>query len=372
MRISELAAREDYQAILSRTLAAAWSQQSGREVRVSFDAAAPGQRWRVQPLLSFYFTPDVAAVARRFMADGFRYASIWWRVAPQLALGTALATRAGLTLTSQPAFVVDPPIEGADHVVILPGNRRIRFFDFAAGATRVVLKDGFDDGAMRTEIDLRGGGRVGPFVPITASADDARWFQERIVEGYSLSRCPPWLPAKRLQERALRTLETWTAGQATEADPAPYAAGLATAIAAGLDRLRQRFVVQADADLFQALADRAAGVQRLKLGPTHGDCQPGNILIDRRGTTVVFTDWEFHGRRSTAYDRLVMTLRARWPDGLSQRLPADPRGALFLLEDVLRAVESAESGPFTAAPTMLTTLLSEAAAWLRRPARGAA
>ena len=57
---------------------------------------------------------------------------------------------------------------------------------------------------------------------------------------------------------------------------------------------------------------------RLLTALTHGDFQPGNMLVD--GNKVWLIDWEYSGRRQVGYDALVYALRSRFPDGLAARM----------------------------------------------------
>ena len=90
MRLSELRAREDLDAILQRTLARDFSERLGQPVTVT--AGGTGQRWLVQPTLSAFYTRGICAAARRHLRDDFRWTPVRRRIPAQFALGTALAS----------------------------------------------------------------------------------------------------------------------------------------------------------------------------------------------------------------------------------------------------------------------------------------
>lgn len=381
MRISEMTGREDYQTILVETLRSDWAVQHGLDVSIVFDAEAPGQAWCVQPWLSAYYTPDVNRRARRFLADHVRYTRVRSRVVPQMVLGTTVASWAGLKLSGQVAFRVSPAIPNARATLILPGNQRLRFFDFERGITRVVLKKGFHPSSMNTEIAVRGSGEVGPYPPITRHSGDARWFEEPVLEGYTLARCPPWLPARRLELRALDALEAWAAARSELRPAEPYVRGLEEKVEVFVATLERRFALRDTvAAALVLLAPLAMELGQIPVGPSHGDCQAGNILIQRDGQHTTFIDWEFYGLRSRWYDRLVLGLGARWPGGLGERVRAFVGGhargsvlaalrlelmwrrrvcALFLLEELVWCLGAAAAGPFAAPPENLAILLGE-------------
>jgi hypothetical protein len=357
LRISELDAREDHDAIAARTLTDAWERQYGQQFRVSFGRHGRGQQWRQQNLLSAWITSSAGPEVRRFLADSFRHTQVKHRQVPQWLAGTALASRVGLAVTSRSVFTVDPALPDTHNLLILPGNRRIRFFDFGSGKSRVALKDGFDDTAMSTELGVRGGGQVGPFPPILRSGSG--WFEEDIIDGLTLSRCPPRLDRATIDEVALARLEAWGARSAESVDTASYIDSqveVVTALAEGRLALPKN------------LAETVSAIQsQTVIQDSHGDCQPGNIIIEQDGSNPLFIDWEYHGRRSRHYDRVVFGTGLRWPANLSERLRkhdyyvagassatlndlpgGEARRALIvtaLLEDVVWRLKTWKSGP---------------------------
>lgn len=323
MRLHELRAREDIDGIVVRTLERAWSLELGRSFRVE-PGAAGEQRWRVQPLLSGYFVEGIASAPRRFLRDQFRHTPVWRRRLPQYLLGTALASRVGLRLTGPVAFSVTPAIPGAEERLVVPGNRRLRMFDFASGRSRVVLKDGFSRAAIEREVAVRGSGAVGPFIPITRSDVAEGWFEEPIFDGYALPRCPPWFSQRALGQRALELLEAWSGEATREVDARRYAEGLAERLRGALlgdERAPKGRVKEKTLRRLDELVARATGTALLT-SRSHGDFQPGNVLVSRDGERVLLTDWEYSGERSVDYDRLVWGLGSRTGRDLGRELRA--------------------------------------------------
>lgn len=327
MRISEMRAREDLDAIVRATLARDFSEQLGRPVAVT--ARGPGQRWLVQPLLSAFYTPQISGVARRHLRDDFRYSPVPLRVVPQFALGTALASAPGLRLAGRTAFFVDPPVHGAADLLIMPGNRRVRVFDFARRVCRVLLKEGFGPRVMETEVAVRGGPTGGPFPPITQAAPDLSWFEEPLVAGRVLPRLPPWTPARPLEARALAALAAFTRPSRRTVGAASHLEPLLTRVALAAAEVTARYGAAAasPAAYASALAEVAAIPGELDVATTHGDLQPGNILVTHGGKDVLILDWEHSGTRLADYDALVLGLRSRAAHGLGARVLAFVSGA---------------------------------------------
>ena len=122
---------------------------------------------------------------------------------------------------------------------------------------------------------------------------------------------------------------------------------------------------------------------------THGDFQPGNILINGEGVWLI--DWEYAARRQIGYDALVFMLRSRRPRGLATRLNkfvargpdgtslidnlAWPRvnwrrvncrwlsAALFLLEELVLHLKENDNPVFFRPGPGLLTLAAELAAF---------
>lgn len=376
MRIADMQRREPFDAILDRTLAAAWTELLGEPVTVQRPPTPGQQVWRVLPLFSTLVTGTPGRAARRFLKDQLRFTPIRGRALPQWALAEVLSSAPVLGRVGAPALSLSRAVPGAAERLVLPGNQRVRLFDFAAGQVRVRVKDGFARRTMETEIALRAGAPTlerPPWVPITAHDPGAAWFDEPIVAAWELGRLPPWVNARAAEDEALRQLDRWLDHTAVE-EPAPVVA--AGALAAARDALaatRARFPQAAPGAeaWLAALADAAADAATVVTAHTHGDLQPGNVLVGRTEPRVWLIDWEHAARRGRLYDRLVYGLRSRRAAGLAARVravlggraPLPERGALsalptapaarraavalFLLEDLTFYLRESTTGPYT-------------------------
>lgn len=382
MRLSELAAREDLDAILRRTLAAAWEDAAGEPAQVvglSPGAAPPpgAQRWVVQPTLGAYFPASVAGLAggvalaraaRHWLRDTLRFSPVLHRVPAQWALVEALASPWGLRVTSRPAFAVTPARPLPAHQLVVPGNQRVRLFDFARGVCRVVVKDGFDDATLAHEAAARraatAGGLRTSVVPVLATGRTTSghgptggalaeglalpkglaWLDEPIVQGVSLPRLPPWVDPAPFRAAALDAIARHHAATVGARAAGEAADQAAATVAERRGRVSERFGDPLDdvARAADALGRAAAGGGEVPFAAGHGDFQPGNVLCRATSTSapmflsglggghpqaeppggVILLDWEHAGVRSRAYDALTWHLNARSPAGLAQRVEA--------------------------------------------------
>ncbi len=373
MRISEMQRREPFEQILSETLTAGWSEQYGRDVRVWSPAAATGEAWLMQPLLSACFRSGLGTKARHFVRDSFRYTPVAWRRPAQWLLGTLLTSSLILPRISQPAFRVSG-LPQRSELLVLPGNQRVRVFDFERGVCRVMAKHGFERRLMQREIELRGRKTPGLFPEIIDWAEDGRWFEEPILDGYALPRLPRGYERVALEATAFEQLNRWQAQSAHSMPSEAYLADLRDRLQGLLAQMTERYAFETAPQMqrwIDILCRQCRSLTGVDVAETHGDFQPGNILIGRRDRRVWLIDWEHSRRRWRYYDQMVYALRTRslpgvaarlarfadgefdlpqlqpiWSDGISRRAVV----ALLILEDTAWYAAESVSGPYRGLP----------------------
>ena len=362
--------REPFMNILVDTLADGWSEQYNAPVAI-YPGGDGAVEWRVQPLLNGIFVPEIDAVPRRFLRDSFTFTPVTWRMPAQYLLGRFLSSTVGLHLSSHFAFSSSCRLPDQESLLVMPGNRRIRVFNFKSGTCRVFLKSGFDSGTMLREIEIRGSSDGGPFPLLSAWHENGKWFEEPIIEGYALVMCPPWIERHSIEHRAFEDLEKWCKITMKRVKVGEYLEPLLRGLHHDGTEIKRLYGPK-DAlppdTWFDVLCAQAIRFDYTETSMTHGDFQGGNILIDRRGSHIFLIDWEYCGRRFIHYDRFVYGLGSRSPRGLSGRvrrflnfeaspwplaiLPKDRSWrrwalALFLLEDLAWYMRESVTGPFT-------------------------
>lgn len=370
MRTQFLRAREPFDNILRNTLQRGWSTQLQSKVEVSSSPRPGAQTWFHQPLLSGYFSASPSPHVLHFMAESLRRTPRLHRKIPQWLMATTLATPIALQAFKKPEFCVTPALPHANDLLVVPGNQRIRIFDFKRRCCRVLLKEGFDNRTLLTEIRVRRN-QVGPFPPVL-DTDQTTWFEEPILNGFALPRAPLLFDRAVAMRKAFSYLDQWASPTLHVASTSNYLDALLELSRARLDLVRERFS-EVHAQLnpldvwLERLAERASDYPYVDLCDTHGDFQPGNVMWDRDAKDIVIIDWEHARTRSRLYDRLVCELESRFLSGLSIRLAKrlgrsralSPNLALFLLEDLEWYISESTTGPFTQPSAGLMLFIDE-------------
>lgn len=389
MRIAEMKSREDFQGILVRTLERGLSIQRQTTVKIEpLGTAAAGQVFYQQDLLNGIFAANPSTAVRRFLADGFKYTPRRRRKIPQYILATALCTRLGLRLSSTAVFSINPAEDCPEDLLICPGNQRVRLFNFRSGRTRVLLKDGFSARTMLTEIHVRAAGE-GPFLGLTDwdHSGEGLWFEEDIIDGFCLPRCPPWAAATAHEATAVRDLQLWLHERRSTVPATDYCAELSQRLEQAWHEVERLYpdVVLPGRGWHRRLLGQAMSLGQVVVSQSHGDFQPGNIMVDTEHRRVLLIDWEHSATRSMDYDLLVFGLHTRQSSGLADRLLAllsgaelpqgvgtgaldlvrrrdeelRPRVALMLAEDLLWYLCESTAGAYRTLPEGLRRFTGE-------------
>jgi len=155
MRINELKKRESYGEIFCRTLQDGFLKKRGASHNFTLDYGCGEQNWLLDPLQNVYYSPHLNLDVRRYIRKAFYFSPIFWRTPLQWALGKMAFSRFGVYPFGRQGFSVSPPIENAEDLLIMPGNRRVRLFDFSRHTITAFLKSGFLRDAIQNEIRAR-------------------------------------------------------------------------------------------------------------------------------------------------------------------------------------------------------------------------
>lgn len=220
-------------------------------------------------------------------------------------------------------------------------------------------------------------------MPLLARDSGGRWFEEPIVDGFPLPRCPREFDRHSFESAAIGKLSAWQARTKSSIQSEQWLASRRKAIVENLDSIERQFGYK-DSPLGRRVvswAERQVPKNvEIVLTQSHGDFQEGNIMIQRADNEVLILDWEHSAERQAHYDMMVYDLKTRSPKGLCDRLrkfldgqwavriPDDMVASLerrreilgmFLMEDLGWFLAESLSGPYTRVLHGLETYIAE-------------
>jgi hypothetical protein len=211
-------------------------------------------------------------------------------------------------------------------LMILPCNRKIRFFYFSKGYVDVVLKEGFPTKFIRREIKIRTllatKFDINPLV-----AHGKHWYREAILDGYPLARVTNSQKKKLFLEVIETQLLELQKTKVRKIDFRKYVFAIADSICFKNRRMHgkkgfsEHFEIVDFVEKICSLVDTLE-VKSFKIPyvPSHGDLQEGNIWILNGSEKILFIDWETFGKRSAWYDQFTLFLKLRRKSGFLKSL----------------------------------------------------
>lgn len=323
MKLLEMRARGEKDLTLAASAARVFSRKTGKKIEVIQSARRKNecQNWLVQSLFSAYFTPEISSEALFFLAEAFRWDYWGWKTIPRALVVTLLADRHLIRNIGRHGFSIRPGLNNADGILIVPGNQRVRVFNFTSGIVTVQLKDNFKKDSLERELSTRIKHSDCPAPQILDYGDNHVWFEEPILNGWSLPRCPPWIKREDAEQNAFYALETWLKKSKRSVNGSDYILNIESTIREKINRCSTVGLSTDKIDRIITLLVRLAlNSSEVEIALSHGDFQPGNIFVRRGTRSVLILDWEHSHERQINYDFLVYNLRSRAPDGLSKRV----------------------------------------------------
>jgi aminoglycoside phosphotransferase len=220
-----------------------------------------------------------------------------------------------------------PALPQAELKLIVPGNHNIRLLDFGEKTVYAVRKSGFPVTFMEREIEVRRQAEeLGLPVPrLKTVAVDGVWLSEEYVRGTPVNRLQDPVQARTAFAEAHQALKVLHRHTWREVNTNQYVDLLSTEAHTHIEA--NALISSGSKRLFYQTLDSLVAMIRALLPAcgnclptvvTHGDFQPGNILVEADRLWLI--DWEYSGRRQAAYDLLTFRLESRFTRGLSGRL----------------------------------------------------
>jgi len=318
MKLKQLQARESYDSSLKTNLTSLLSLRHPNILIQSFSESA-AQHWFRHVLYDVYVPSQFCAEGRAWLARLYGKSPKLNRAVPQWLICQSarlpLFDRAYL----RPAFSTN--IDLGNAAMIMPGNQRFRLFDFQNHTTLVATKNGFSTDCIKREIEFRGRRDLPDFVlPIRPLGADA--YEEPLLDAVPINRLWTKKSEKCAQSQLLHVIQSLAACDQTTVCGAQYAPKLMVLFDVAFAHAQKRFLGLDPSALnrpFKFANACIASISEISLSRSHGDFQPGNVLLDS-DDRLNLIDWEDTDIRTASYDAMVYCLGARNPGGLAERV----------------------------------------------------
>ena len=325
MKISELRKREAYDEGLLSTLHAGVERME----KLGWDLPCGDKnvQWYLHPFFSVYVTESFGEAGRHFLREQYAHAPrVMRRIAQRLCVDV-LSMGGVFRAALQPAFELCCCPDACESMW-MPGNHRMRYFNFARGYVRVFPKEGFSNAGILKEIEFRTRhqSKYPWIVPFKHVDVGTGVFEEPLLSMHPVNREPDAVRRQAGIEAAFGALQTLHQLDARMVHPEAYLDFKREAYERARDALREKFG-GLDFGNVEQMWSRSAKVIRearnIEVSLTHGDFQPGNILVGYDGGASMpfaLIDWEDVGVRASVYDEMTFLLQSRAPRGLYNRL----------------------------------------------------
>ena len=402
LKISELRMREDYDRNLEATLqnAVAIGKRMGWLDGTGAGQSRASVAWFEHPLFGAYSTKAPSSAVRRFFSEMFGRTPKTWRRGIQKLAVTALTLEPTFRAALGFSFTT-PPVPHPDDSIWLPGNHRFRYFDFADRLVYIFPKANFSPEGIERELAFRSKyASQYPWVsPVRGVMPDDCAFIEELKFAVPFNRVLPRVQ-KALMPEICRAVDDLHRIDRRDLTPGEYLA----VKKAQLDRAKDSFATRFPGVRFNRLDAIVKSAQKfiercrdIPVGISHGDFQPGNILVNIESSTkprpfyswrkttprshlesaLTFIDWEDVALRATLYDDMTFASQTRAPLHLSKRLsdPSPIRGrlplsidfnaarAIWFLEEWIWLLESSSRPGITRIPDGMRIHFRELAGW---------
>ncbi len=190
----------------------------------------------------------------------------------------------------------------ADELLIMPGNMKIKIFNYKDNNVVNLVKPGFSNIPFEKEKKIR----IKPlwdFVLPMICLKSSNGYEERLINGCSIDRCPFNLQQK-YEEKIKQLILTIQKNGREEQNTSEYTQRVIDKIQGVLEKLNIEPIVHKSIEVFCDSLLAFCKSDKILLACSHGDLQMGNIFVETNGKLWIL-DWETHDIRSLGYDLLT-------------------------------------------------------------------
>lgn len=328
MKLSELRRREDIDGHLEGMLARC-EDSNGERVELY-----------EHPFFSVLVGRGFCREGRKFLARQYRHSPVMVRRLGQAAAVDMMSS--GVLFERMLRRSCSVKCEGdLTKRMWQPGNQRVRMYDFGGRTIRTWTKEGFSEEGLKREVSLRKAysGKYEWMLPVRDVAGvGCLCMEEGLLDAYGLVREPASRRRAWGERKAAEILGEVHSIEHREVRGSEYVEEKREAYKKAKAGMHARYG-GVSFELVDACMSKAFDVvsreRRVDVSLTHGDFQPGNVLISSEGGDGMWLiDWEDAAVRASVYDAMTWHLKSRRPEGLRERVKSfmgDDEGSVFEL-----------------------------------------
>jgi hypothetical protein len=318
MTISDLQRRENFYDINNKTLEKYFSEINRLSHRVkicaSNDAFSINKSYFfIYPRINAIVTKDNSEEVRKYIFKEFsNNPNLLKRFAIYLYTRLLLKSRG---MFSDKCISIEPKIKDENSLLIFPGNKKIKIFNFKENYIDNIVKESFIDHCFHKELDFRLNNNKYGFV-LGVERYSNRWYREKIIDGVSLPRITDKNKHKLFKKKVNKILDLLQENTKKEIEIGEYVNKLVCKIKKGsceLENKSEKFNFEKNLEKFvMCLINMIANKKDIiLLSLSHGDMQEGNVIIRKTDEKIFIVDWETWSERTIWYDRLMFNYNLR-------------------------------------------------------------
>jgi len=377
MTISDLQRRENFYEINNKTLEKYFSEINRLLHRVKICEDSPTYSTNksyffIYPRINAIVTKDSSREVREYIYKEFSNN-------PSLLKRFAIYFYTRLLLKSKGKFSdkcisIEPKIKDEDSLLIFPGNKKIKIFNFQENYIDNIVKESFIDYSFNKELDFRLNNTKYDFV-LGVERYSNRWYREKIIDGVSLPRISNKNKHKLFKVNVNKLLDLLQEDTEKEIEMGEYVNTLVSKIkkeSRKLEDKSEKFNFEKNLEKFLTyLIGKIVNKKDvILLSLSHGDMQEGNVIIRKADEKIFIVDWETWSERTIWYDKLMFNYNLRniyrFIDNLKQYIfnckniiCKDKNGIfttdlnrrkaiaiIFILEDLVWQIEESNNFPY--------------------------
>jgi len=318
MRISDLQRRENFYEINNKTLEKYFSEinQITHRVKIyegSITCSTNKSYFFIYPRINAIVTKDNSREVREYIYKEFSNN-------PSFLKRFTIYFYTRLLLKSKGRFSdkcisIEPEIKDENSLLIYPGNKKIKIFNFKENYIDNIVKESFIDYCLNKELDFRLNNTKYDFV-LGVERYSNRWYREKIIDGVSLPRIADKNKHKLFKENVNRLLDLLQEDTKTEIEIGEHINKLVSKIKKESHKLEdksEKFNFERNLKEFvMYLINKIINKKDIiLLSLSHGDMQEGNVIIRRTDEKIFILDWETWDERTIWYDKLMFNCNLR-------------------------------------------------------------